>query len=159
VLAYKSAFNMGKRLIIENDVRLYRVHHKVSGRITVGNRVIFGKHVDIDYTGEVVIEDMVGISPGASVLSHYHKINQYRNLHRPEDIVQVKVVLEEGCWLGARCMVLPGVSRIGRNSVVAAGAVVTRDVPENVIVAGNPAKIIKHIDEEDAPTKEQEGVL
>ncbi len=56
-----------------------------------------------------------------------------------------KVVIEENAWIGIGAIICPGVT-IGRNAVVAAGAVVTKDVPDNVVVAGVPAKIIKKID-------------
>jgi acetyltransferase-like isoleucine patch superfamily enzyme len=54
------------------------------------------------------------------------------------------VTLNDGCWIGIGAVILPGVS-IGRNSVVAANAVVTRSVPERVVVGGVPAKIIRHL--------------
>ena len=56
-----------------------------------------------------------------------------------------KVVIEENAWIGIGAIICPGVT-IGRNAVVAAGAVVTKDVPDNVVVAGVPAKVIKKID-------------
>ena len=56
-----------------------------------------------------------------------------------------KVVIEENAWIGIGAIICPGVT-IGRNAVVAAGAVVTKDVPDNVVVASVPAKIIKKID-------------
>jgi len=55
------------------------------------------------------------------------------------------VVLEDNVWLGLRCTVCKGVT-IGENSVLGAGSVVTRDIPANVVAAGNPAKVIKEID-------------
>jgi acetyltransferase-like isoleucine patch superfamily enzyme len=55
-------------------------------------------------------------------------------------------VVEDYARIGANCTILPGV-RIGRNSLVGAGSVVTKDVPENSVVAGCPARIIKMIDE------------
>ncbi len=55
--------------------------------------------------------------------------------------------IEDDVWIGANAVILPGVT-IGQHAVVAAGAVVTTDVPENTIVAGVPAKIIKRIDTE-----------
>ena len=56
------------------------------------------------------------------------------------------VLIGENAWLGANSTILPGVT-VGRNAVVAAGAVVTKDVPANTVVAGVPAKIIKEIGE------------
>ena len=55
------------------------------------------------------------------------------------------IVLERGAWIGDSAIVLKGV-RVGENSIVGAGAVVTKDVPPNVIVAGNPARVVKHLD-------------
>ena len=55
------------------------------------------------------------------------------------------IILEENVWVGDRAVVGKGV-RIGKNSIVAAGAVVVKDVPDNVVVGGNPAKIIKELD-------------
>ena len=55
------------------------------------------------------------------------------------------IVIEDGAWLGAAVSVMPGVT-IGRNAVVAANAVVTRDVPSNTVVGGIPAQVIRHID-------------
>lgn len=56
--------------------------------------------------------------------------------------------IEDGCWIGARVTVLGGV-RIGRGSVVAAGAVVTRDVPENCLVGGVPARLLRQLESSD----------
>ena len=55
------------------------------------------------------------------------------------------VNIEDNVWLGMHCIILPQVSRIGKNAIVGAGAIVTRDVPPNTVVAGNPAKIIRNI--------------
>ena len=54
------------------------------------------------------------------------------------------VVIEDGAFIGARCIILKGV-RIGRGSVIGAGSVVSRDVPAGVIAAGNPAKVVKEL--------------
>jgi acetyltransferase-like isoleucine patch superfamily enzyme len=59
--------------------------------------------------------------------------------------VEAPVVIGDGTWVGARAMVLPGVT-IGRRVVVAAGSVVTRDVPDDVLVAGNPARVVRPLD-------------
>jgi hypothetical protein len=56
--------------------------------------------------------------------------------------VEAPVRIGDGSWLGARAMVLPGVT-IGKRVVVAAGSVVTRDVPDDVLVAGNPARVVR----------------
>jgi maltose O-acetyltransferase len=58
------------------------------------------------------------------------------------------IKVEDNVWIGANATILPGVT-IGKNSIVGAGAVVTKDVPENTIVGGNPAKVIRNITEKD----------
>jgi len=59
-----------------------------------------------------------------------------------DDVAKKEVILEDNVWVGANAIILKGV-RIGKNSVIGAGSVVTKDVPSNVVVAGNPAKIVR----------------
>ena len=61
-----------------------------------------------------------------------------------EDVVTRPLIVADDAWIGARALILPGCARIGRGAVVAAGAVVTRDVPDYAVVAGNPARVIRH---------------
>ena len=68
----------------------------------------------------------------------------YAELRRAKWEAADPIVVEENAWLGGGAIVLPGVT-VGENAVVGAGAVVTKDVPTNVIVAGNPARVIKHL--------------
>lgn len=60
------------------------------------------------------------------------------------EVEQVK--LREGCWIGANCIILPGVT-VGKNSVVGAGSVVTKSIPDFSVAVGSPAKVIKVIDD------------
>jgi len=60
-------------------------------------------------------------------------------------VVVAPVLIERGAWICARALILPGVT-VGARSVVAAGAVVTRSVPPDVVVAGNPAKVVRRLD-------------
>jgi maltose O-acetyltransferase len=62
------------------------------------------------------------------------------------------VVIEDNAWIGGAAILLPGV-RIGRNAVVGAGAVVTRDVPADTVVVGNPARVIRQIEQEGSGTR------
>ena len=88
--------------------------------------------------GGITIEDDVLIGPKVSIITENHPIN-------PDErkILDLKsVIIKRNTWIGANATILPGVT-IGENSVVAAGAVVTKDVPTNTVVAGVPAKVIK----------------
>jgi acetyltransferase-like isoleucine patch superfamily enzyme len=71
-----------------------------------------------------------------------------RNKDNGMDIEGAPIVIEDNVWLGANVVVMPGVT-IGKHSVVAAGSVVTKDVPPDTIVAGVPAKVVKKLDSEE----------
>jgi serine acetyltransferase len=144
IKAYQKHFNIGKDPIIEHNVWITRTHG-LDGKIKIGNRVLLARNVSIDYTGDVVLEDDVWISEGAEIHSHYHQLNKERLERIKGNILQSKIVLRKGCWVGARAIILPQVKEIGCNSVVAAGAVVTKNVPANVVVAGNPARIVREL--------------
>ena len=109
-----------------------------------GRHIRIGKNVFINHActfldlGGITIEDDVLIGPKVSIITENHPIN-------PDErkVLDVKsVLIKRNVWIGANATILPGVT-IGENSVVAAGAVVTKDVSANTVVAGIPAKVIK----------------
>ena len=88
--------------------------------------------------GGITIDDDVMIGPKVSISSEDHPVEPSKR-----KILSVKKVhIKRNAWIGAGATILPGVT-IGENSVVAAGAVVTKNVPDNVVVGGVPAKILK----------------
>ena len=106
----------------------------------------FGKNVFINHSftamsvGGIDIEDNVQIGPNVTVVTDNHDLNDRYTLRcKPVRICK-------NAWIGACAAIMPGVT-IGENAVVAGGAVVTKDVPANAIVGGNPAKVIKYIGE------------
>ncbi|QCX34774.1 acyltransferase [Caloramator sp. E03] len=90
----------------------------------------------------ITIKKEAVISEGVSILTHQDV--GYRMLKRFYKRKVAPVVLEEGCWIGANATILCGV-KIGKCSVVAAGSVVNKDVPEYTVVGGVPAKYIKDL--------------
>ncbi len=90
--------------------------------------------------GGITIEDGVLIAPKVSLLTESHPISP-ENRQSP---VPKPIHIKKNAWIGANATILQGVT-IGENSVVAAGSVVSADVPDNVIVGGTPAKVIKEI--------------
>lgn len=113
--------------------------------INYGKNLKIGKNVFINFDctfldlGGITIEDGVLIAPKVSLLSEGHPIS-------PESRHSLKVGhihIKKNAWIGANATILPGIT-IGENAVVAAGAVVTKDVPDNTIVGGIPAKILKN---------------
>ena len=84
------------------------------------------------------------ITDGVKILSHYRDMKEYR---QGNDVnISTKIHLKKGCYIGSNAIILASVSEIGENSLIGAGAVVTKDVPANVLFAGNPAKLVKKIE-------------
>lgn len=117
--------------------------------INYGKHINIGKNVFINFDctflalGGITIEDDVLIGPKVSLITENHPLN-------PKDrkgLIARPILIKKNAWIGTNATILPGVT-IGENAVVAAGAVVSKDVPDNSIVGGIPAKIIKEIDNE-----------
>ncbi len=108
--------------------------------IHLGKNIFINQNVTFVDLGGIFIEDHVLIGPTSRIITVNHLIDpsERRGLE-----VQ-SVIIKKNAWLGANVTVLPGVT-IGQNSIVAADSTVTKDVPDNIIVAGTPAKIIKSI--------------
>lgn len=114
------------------------------GRIEIGDCVLLSPGARLSASDEIVLGDGVMLARGAYVTdSDWHTI--YDRTVRAAEPTPVHI--GRNAWLGDHCTVLKGVT-IGENSVVAARAVVTKDVPANVVVAGNPARIVKELDPE-----------
>ena len=111
-----------------------------------GNRVTFGKGVFINHSailsasGGIEFQDGVSVAPGVRIATINHDFNNRHTIY-----TYGKVVIKKNAWIGMNVTICPGVT-IGKNSVVAAGAVVTKDVPDNAVVGGVPAKVIKMLD-------------
>jgi acetyltransferase-like isoleucine patch superfamily enzyme len=114
------------------------------GRVEIGDCVLLSPGSRICASDEIVIGDGVMLANGVYITdSDWHTL--YDRNQRAEQPSPVHI--GDNVWLGDHATVLKGVS-IGVNSVVAARAVVTRDVPANVVVAGNPARVVKELDPE-----------
>ena len=127
-------------LEVGEDFKVWSGHRRTlisgGGRLRIGDRVFVNCGTIIIAVREVVIGDDVAFATEVQVMdSNSHGVEG-----RPH--VEAPVRIGDGTWLGARAMVLPGVT-IGRRVLVAAGAVVTRDVPDDVMVAGNPARVVR----------------
>ncbi len=108
--------------------------------ITIGKNVFINHACSFLDMGGITIEDNVLIGPKVNLITENHPLN-------PNDrtsLICKPIVIKRNAWIGAAATILPGVT-IGENAVVAAGAVVSKDVPANTVVGGVPAKIIKTI--------------
>jgi acetyltransferase-like isoleucine patch superfamily enzyme len=117
--------------------------------INYGKHTKIGKDVFINFDcvfldlGGITIEDNVLIAPKVSLLSEGHPVNP----NDRQSLVGGHIHIRKNAWIGAGATILPGVT-IGENAVVAAGAVVSKDVPANTVVGGIPAKQIKNLNEQ-----------
>lgn len=96
-----------------------------------------------DISDTITIGNRVAIGPHTSFITSSHEIGDYRA--RAADLTTAPIVLEDGVWIGAGATILPGVT-IGAGAIVAAGAIVTKDVPDNTLVGGVPARLIRNLD-------------
>lgn len=95
-------------------------------------------------TCTIEVGDRTMIGPNCSFYSATHPLDPYlrRGTQGPEYGKPIKIGPD--CWLGGNCVILPGV-KIGKGVTVGAGSVVTKDVPDFVVVAGNPARILREV--------------
>jgi len=111
-----------------------------------GAFIKIGKNVFINHActfldmGGITIEDNVLVGPKVNLITENHPMEPENR----KSLVCSPILIKRNAWIGAAATILPGVT-IGENAIVAAGAVVTKDVPANKIVAGVPAKIIKNL--------------
>lgn len=121
-----STINNGSGDVVIGHHTLVGMSNVIIGPVTLGNHIILAQHV---------------------VMSGLNHI--YEDISRPivdQNVRTAPIVIEDDCWIAANVVITAGVT-IGKHSIIAAGAVVTKDVPPYSIAAGNPAKVIKQYDE------------
>lgn len=110
--------------------------------LVIGNNVDLAKDVLITTKGGVEIGDGTLVGYRTQILSSNHVISDNDEPFLTSGHVHKKIIIEENVWIGANCVITAGV-RIGKGSVIAAGAVVTKDIEPYSIAGGVPAKVIK----------------
>ncbi|MFS0559945.1 sugar O-acetyltransferase [Terribacillus sp. 179-K 1B1 HS] len=127
----------GRKLFIEHNF-----HCDLGYNIEVGENFYAGFNFTVLDMEKVDIGDNCMIGPNVGIYTAGHSIQP---AGRTEEGYAIPITIGNDVWIGGSCTILAGVT-IGDNSIVAAGSVVTKDVPANTIAAGNPAKHIKNIE-------------
>ena len=130
---------MGERCVLQREVWLSV--GSSDGVLEIGDHTFFGRGVEIEVSQRVSIGCGVLIAPDVYITDHNHQTTLGTAMfERP--CIAAPVQIGADVWIGTKCVILPGVT-IGDGAVIAAGAVVSRDVPAGAIVAGVPARVIR----------------
>lgn len=126
------------------EVKFFNWHHTGPSGLKIGKDCFLGDEILIDLYDGVILEDQVTIAQRVTILTHANVGYADHPLQKAFPKISKPVIFKSGCVIGATTTILPGVT-IGEKSFVAAGSVVTKDIPANSLVAGVPAKVIRKI--------------
>ena len=131
-------FVIGKRSVVES----YSCVNNAVGDVVIGNHTRIGLHSTV--IGPVNIGSHVNLAQGVTVSALNHNFSETGKRIDEQGITTRQIVIEDDVWIGTNATVLAGV-RIGSHSVIAAGAVVTHDIPPHSLAAGVPAQVKRKI--------------
>ena len=140
---YRRFCDIGSGTLLADNVLFYSPHDLVYCQPRIGSNCQLAHHVEIDCSGQINIEDEVWISPHVKIFSHDHDVST-RQLKSLLPISRHHLRMGRDAWIGEAAIILPQVTSIGAGAIIGAGSVVTSNVEDYVIVAGNPARLIRH---------------
>ena len=122
---------------------------KISGEIILGKYILISPGTSIRSAKKITIGESAMIASDVTITD-----SDWHGIYDRTDYVATpkEVIIEENVWIGEKSIILKG-TKIGKNSIVGAGSVVSGEVPENVVYAGNPAREVKKLDQEDFITR------
>ena len=151
VMAYRRAGLLGihPRTRMHGPIEI-RGGGDIYSRLRIGEGTTMNSPCLMDLNGHITIGRKVGIGHHTVFVTSAHQLGGPRERRGP--VSPQPIEIGDGAWIGARSTILPGVT-IGAGAVVAAGALVTRDVPPHTVVAGVPAKPVRELDSEEATAR------
>ncbi|MEI7554283.1 acyltransferase [Candidatus Chlorohelix sp.] len=140
-------------LMHHSEYHVYNFRNLPNAHIKIGKRCIIGEFSIIRGQGGVTIGDSVLFAPMVQVLAVQHRYGDTTRPVMDQGITAKGIEIGDGAWLGSAAIVLDGV-KIGKGAIIGAAAVVTKDVPDHCIAVGNPAKVVRNLQEQPlAPEK------
>jgi acetyltransferase-like isoleucine patch superfamily enzyme len=123
--------------------------HKIRG-VNIGKGVFIGSDVFIDntYPESITIEDDVTLVCRTLIYGHTFAPRHLELVFHSENSTKKGVILKKGCYVGAQCIIMPGVT-IGEYSIIGAGSIVTKDIPPYSVATGAPAKVTRTFNKDD----------
>ena len=134
---------VGKNVCIESPF------HSTFGGMNVhlGDNVFANFNLVLVDDADIYIGSHTKIGPNVTIATASHPLSPEERMHA-KDSINTPVHIGENCWIGANVIILPGVT-IGNNSVIGAGSIVRKNIPQNVLAVGNPCKVIRKINDDE----------
>lgn len=131
-----------------------KFHCEYGKNIFIGNDVIIGPNCTFIDNEKIIIGNCVMLAPNVQIYTAYHPVlpeERYIFERSEDDPIYYNtcadpVEIKDGAWIGGGVIILPGVT-IGKNSIVGAGSVVNKSIPDDCVAAGNPCRVIKYFDD------------
>ncbi|AGF58304.1 acetyltransferase-like isoleucine patch superfamily enzyme [Clostridium saccharoperbutylacetonicum] len=160
IIEYPAFIAGGDKISIGNNVILHRnarietldafQNQRFKPHLVIGNDVRINPYCHIGCVNKIIIGNDVLIASNVLIIDHFHGTSEYKQLKIPPRSRKLyckgPIIIKDNVWIGENVSILPGVT-IGKNAIIGANSVVTKDVPENSIVGGNPARVIKILKE------------
>lgn len=145
-ISHPELIRIGQDTTILADARM-QVYPELSNEghpsITIGTGCFFGYRICMLAAGTITIGDHVLMASDITLCAHNHGMDPESDIpYMDQPLTCAPITIADDCWIGDKVIVLPGVT-IGKGSIIGAGSVVTKDVPEYSIAVGNPARVVK----------------
>lgn len=133
--------------ILEHSrINVWEDEHGNCAKVTIGNNCYIGYYFSLLAAADIVIEDHVLFASNVLINSHSHGIDpESEKYYSEQPLTGDSIRIGEGCWIGEKVSILPGVT-IGKKCIIGANSVVTKSIPDYSIAVGAPARVIKQYD-------------